>query len=196
MTRKWGFVRLRTADTSDCDRPRHRSGSDERQAFFLGSWSAEHSQPFLDVTVFGNTTLAYFTTPKLPRCAKAGIGCRSRGYALPPEETADVEKSHKIVDVIEAYLADLKESRRDPTAIKVKKAELTQFRLFCRKVYVEQITRGDLIAYRNHLLDAPPKLVNKTILNKLMIVDQLRGPRNQMFREFEVGHPTCPRHRG
>jgi site-specific recombinase XerD len=96
------------------------------------------------------------------------LDAASRGYALLPEETPDVKKSNRIVDVIEAYLADLKESRRAPGAISVKKSELMQFAGICKKVYVEQITRGDLIAYRNHLIDSGLK--SKTVLNKLMIV--------------------------
>jgi integrase len=93
----------------------------------------------------------------------------SRGYVLPPEETPDIKKSHRIADVISAYLADLKESRRAPAAIEVKKSELNQFAKFCRtKIYVEQITRGDMIAYRNSLMDAGKK--DLTVLNKLTVV--------------------------
>jgi integrase len=93
----------------------------------------------------------------------------SQGFVLSPEETElNDKKSHRVVDTIESYLADLEESRRSAGAIKVKRAELTWFRLFCKKTNVEELTRRDLIAYRNHLMDRKKK--NKTTINKLRIV--------------------------
>jgi integrase len=95
------------------------------------------------------------------------LKAHSQGFVV-PEETADAKKSHRISDVITAYLADLRLNRRPEKSIKSKKSELEEFAKFCGKVYVEQITRTDLIAYRNHLLDAGKAQV--TALNKLMSV--------------------------
>ena len=87
--------------------------------------------------------------------------------AVIPEEVPD-PKAHRIADVIAAYLLDLSDSRRPAGSIKSKKTELQAFAKFCGKVYVEEIKRTDLIAYRNHLLDAGQAPV--TALNKLMSV--------------------------
>ena len=90
----------------------------------------------------------------------------SQGFIVPEEN--DNKKYHRIPDVIAAYLADLRMNRRPEKSVKSKKSELEEFAKFCRKAYVEQITRTDLIAYRNHLLDAGKAQV--TALNKLMSV--------------------------
>ena len=95
------------------------------------------------------------------------LKAQSQGFVV-PEETVDPKKSHRIPDVITAYLADLRLNRRPEKSIKSKKFELEQFAQFCGKVYVEEIRRADLIAYRNHLLDAGKASV--TALNKLMRV--------------------------
>lgn len=59
-------------------------------------------------------------------------------------------------------------NRRPEKSINSKRTELQEFAKFCEKVYVEEIKRTDLIAYRNHLLDAGQAPV--TALNKLMSV--------------------------
>src|ERR1700693_411903 len=95
------------------------------------------------------------------------LKAQSQGFFL-PEETVDTKKSHRISDVIAAYLADLRLNRRPEKSIKSKKFELEEFAKFCGKTYVEEIRRADLIAYRNHLLDAGKAPV--TAINKLMSV--------------------------
>jgi hypothetical protein len=82
------------------------------------------------------------------------LKAQSQGF-LVPEETVDPKKSHRISDVITAYLAASRLNRRPVKSIKSKKFELEQFAQFCGKTYVEDIRHADLIAYRNHhLLDA------------------------------------------
>jgi hypothetical protein len=95
------------------------------------------------------------------------LKARSQGFVL-PEETVDAKKSHRISDVIAAYLADLRLNRRPAKSVKSKKFELEEFARFCGKAYVEEIRRADLVAYRNHLLDAGKAPV--TAINKLMSV--------------------------
>jgi integrase/recombinase XerD len=95
------------------------------------------------------------------------LKAESQGF-LVPEETVDPKKSHRIPEVITAYLADLRLNRRPEKSIKSKKFELEQFARFCGKTYVEEIRRADLIAYRNHLLDAGKAPV--TAINKLMSI--------------------------
>jgi integrase len=95
------------------------------------------------------------------------LKAKSLGF-LVPEETVGPKKSHRIPDVITAYLADLRLNRRPEKSVRSKKFELEQFSRFCGKSYIEEIRRTDLIAYRNHLLDAGKASV--TALNKLMRV--------------------------
>jgi integrase len=95
------------------------------------------------------------------------LKAQSQGFIV-PEEIVGAGKAHRISDVITAYLADLRLNRRAERSIKSKKSELEEFAKFCGKIYVEQITRTDLIAFRNHLLDAGKAPV--TALNKLMSV--------------------------
>ncbi len=95
------------------------------------------------------------------------LKAQSQGFVA-PEETLDAEKSHRISDAIAAYLAGLRLNRRPERSIKSKKCELEEFAKFCGKSYIEEIKRTDLIAYRNHLLDAGKAQV--TALNKLMSV--------------------------
>ena len=95
------------------------------------------------------------------------LKAHSQGFVV-PEETADANKSHLIPDVIKAYLDDLRLNRRPERSITSKKFELEEFAKFCGKLYVEQIIRTDLIAFRNHLLDSGKAQV--TALNKLMSV--------------------------
>ena len=95
------------------------------------------------------------------------LKAESQGF-LVPEETVDPKKSHRIPDVITAYLSDLRLNRRPEKSVKSKKFELEQFARFCGKTYIEEIRRTDLIAYRNYLLDAGKASV--TALNKLMRV--------------------------
>lgn len=90
----------------------------------------------------------------------------SQGFTVPDETTA--QKSHRIAEVIAAYLADLRLSRRPERSVKSKKSELEEFARFAKKLYVEEIKRADLIAYRNSQLDAGKASV--TVLNKLMSV--------------------------
>jgi integrase len=95
------------------------------------------------------------------------LKAQSQGFVL-PEETVDAKKSHRISDVIAAYLADLRLNRRPGKSVKSKKFELEEFAGFCGKSYVEEIRRADLVAYRNRLLDAGKAPV--TAINKLMSV--------------------------
>lgn len=90
----------------------------------------------------------------------------AQGFIVPEE--IPTKKFHRITEVVAAYLADLRLNRRPEKSVKSKKSELEEFTKFCGKVYVEQITRTDLINYRNHLLDAGKAQV--TALNKLMSV--------------------------
>jgi integrase len=93
----------------------------------------------------------------------------SQGFVLPDErKPEDAAKLHRIPDVITAYLADLRENRRPEKSIRSKKTELEEFAKFCGKSYVEEITRKDLIAYRNSHLEAAKAEV--TVLNKLMSI--------------------------
>jgi site-specific recombinase XerD len=75
---------------------------------------------------------------------------------------------HRISEVITTYLNDLRLSRRPERSINSKKTDLDEFARLCGRLYVEQITRADLITYRNHLLDAGKAEV--TALNKLMTI--------------------------
>jgi hypothetical protein len=94
------------------------------------------------------------------------LRAQSQGFVVPGD--ADTRKFHRVVDVIAAYLTDLRENRRPERSIKSKRSELNEFAQFCGKLYVEEIKRSDLISYRNHLLDAGKAAV--TVLNKLMSV--------------------------
>ena len=97
------------------------------------------------------------------------LKAHSQGFVVPEESKPEnAEKSHRIPDVITAYLTDLRENRRPEKSIKSKKSELELFAKFCDKTTVEQITRKDLIAYKNSLLDAGKAPV--TALNKLMTI--------------------------
>lgn len=87
--------------------------------------------------------------------------------AFIPEET--VNSSHRIADVIAAYLAALRESRRPAKSIKAKEAELKRFAQWARKEFVEEISRGTLIAYRNYLYE-DQHLSSVTVLNNVMSV--------------------------
>ena len=80
----------------------------------------------------------------------------------------EISHAHKITDVINAYLDDLRLNRRPTKSIVSKETELKEFAAFCGKTYIEQITRVDLITFRNCLMDAGYAPV--TVLNKLMSV--------------------------
>jgi hypothetical protein len=80
------------------------------------------------------------------------LKAQSLGFTV-HEENADIKKFHRIPDIITAYLSDLRLNRRPEKSIKSRKTELEEFAKFCGKVYVEEITRADLIEYRNHLFD-------------------------------------------
>jgi hypothetical protein len=94
------------------------------------------------------------------------LKAQSQGFVVPEEIVA--QNAHRISDVITAYLNDLRLTRRPEKSIKGKKSELEKFAKFCGKVFVEQISRTNLMAYRNHILDAGQAQV--TALNKLMSV--------------------------
>ena len=97
------------------------------------------------------------------------LKAHSQGFVVPEESKPEnAEKSHRIPDVITAYLTDLRENRRPEKSIKSKKSELELFAKFCDKTTVEQITRKDLIAYKNSLLDE--QYAEVTVLNKLMTI--------------------------
>lgn len=83
-------------------------------------------------------------------------------------EEVDTKKSHRIPDVIAAYLADLRLNRRPERSINSKKTDLNEFAQFCGKTYIEQINRTDILNYRNSLLDAGKAPV--TALNKMMTI--------------------------
>ncbi len=100
---------------------------------------------------------------KLSRKLKAA----AIGAVIPEDETAS--KSHRITDVIAAYIAGLRENRRPEKSIKAKQAELERFAAWARNIlFIEEINRGTLIAYRNYLLDEG--LADVTVLNNLMSV--------------------------
>lgn len=94
------------------------------------------------------------------------LKAQSQGFVLRDETPG--QKFHSIPEVMMAYLADLRLNRRPERSIRSKKSELEEFAKFCGKVCVEQISRADLVSYRNHLLDAGRADV--TVLNKLMSV--------------------------
>jgi integrase len=93
---------------------------------------------------------------------------KAQSLGLTVLEEIPNKKFHRIPEVITAYLADLRLNRRPEKSVKSRKTELEQFAKFCGKVYVEEITRTDLIEYRNHLLDSGKAQV--TALNKLMSI--------------------------
>jgi integrase len=101
---------------------------------------------------------------KLERRLKAA----SVGAVIVEDVTTPKTTDHRIDTAIEAYLADLTESRRPSKTINSKRTELQAFAKFCGKTHMEQLTRVVLMAYRNSLLDQGYARV--TVLNKLMTV--------------------------
>lgn len=95
------------------------------------------------------------------------LKAQSLGFTV-LEENSDIKKFHRIPVIIAAYLADLRLNRRPEKSIRSRKTELEEFAKFCGKVYVEEITRTDLIEYRNLVLDAGKAQV--TAVNKLMSI--------------------------
>lgn len=87
--------------------------------------------------------------------------------ALIPEE-APAPGAHPISVTVTAYLEALREERRPTKTIKSKETELRDFARRCRKQYVEEITRKDLIAFRNELTDGG--YADNTVLNRMMTV--------------------------
>jgi integrase len=90
----------------------------------------------------------------------------SRNLLVPETPAAPETKNHRIDACLATYLADLKLSGFPAKSIKAKKIEIGEFVKFCGKVYIEQISRTDLLTYKNYLRDKGKQDV--TIYNKLM----------------------------
>jgi len=98
--------------------------------------------------------------------AKLRQESKLRGGVIVPELKPNL--AHHVSLTITAYLEQLRENRRPARSIKAKETELRDFARRCRKQYVEEITRKDLIAFRNTLTDEG--YANVTVLNRMMSV--------------------------
>jgi len=102
------------------------------------------------------------------------LKAQSQGFVIPEEVPTNAKELHRCKNVVDAYLKHLRNTtkrngrRYSESSIKARQSDLDAFLKFSGRVYVEQITRADIVRYKDALF--AEVRASDTVLNKLMTI--------------------------
>ena len=110
-------------------------------------------------------------------------------FAAPAQPQASVQaapssQQKTIAEAVDSYLATVKPPQREPATYNEYKNVLETFRDTCKKTYLREVDRDDLLAFRVHLFSVGNEA--RTVFNRMGIVTQLLK-RNRITGLLEKG---------